>query len=134
MNSDYDAEASFRANQQTPPGVPSSETAVKRGPRIIGVDTELIEKLGRNDPCPCGSGRRFPALLPHLRTLRRRAGPLLHPRLMALGSAAPPGQSPSHALTCRSLLNAQSREGPNFAADALGMMRQPARSAQLQPR
>ncbi|MEM6551746.1 MAG: SEC-C metal-binding domain-containing protein [Planctomycetota bacterium] len=20
---------------------------------------ELIEKLGRNDPCPCGSGRRF---------------------------------------------------------------------------
>jgi hypothetical protein len=25
----------------------------------VGVDTELIEKLGRNDPCPCGSGRRF---------------------------------------------------------------------------
>ncbi|WP_422394000.1 SEC-C metal-binding domain-containing protein [Pontivivens ytuae] len=20
---------------------------------------ELIEKLGRNDPCPCGSGRRY---------------------------------------------------------------------------
>jgi hypothetical protein len=20
---------------------------------------ELLEKLGRNDPCPCGSGKRF---------------------------------------------------------------------------
>ncbi|MDR2189003.1 MAG: SEC-C domain-containing protein [Azonexus sp.] len=24
---------------------------------------ELLEKLGRNDPCPCGSGLRFQALL-----------------------------------------------------------------------
>ncbi|MBX3627255.1 MAG: SEC-C domain-containing protein [Rhizobacter sp.] len=24
---------------------------------------ELIEKLGRNDPCPCRSGRLFQALL-----------------------------------------------------------------------
>ncbi|WP_373062815.1 SEC-C metal-binding domain-containing protein [Zavarzinia sp.] len=24
----------------------------------------MIEKLGRNDPCPCGSGRRFQAVLP----------------------------------------------------------------------
>jgi hypothetical protein len=23
------------------------------------VDTELVEKLGGNDPCPCGSTRRF---------------------------------------------------------------------------
>ncbi|MFG6414335.1 SEC-C metal-binding domain-containing protein [Roseateles sp. DC23W] len=23
----------------------------------------MIEKLGRNDPCPCGSGRTFQALL-----------------------------------------------------------------------
>ncbi|MEM9732886.1 MAG: SEC-C metal-binding domain-containing protein [Pseudomonadota bacterium] len=22
-------------------------------------DVELVEKLGRNDPCPCGSGKRF---------------------------------------------------------------------------
>ncbi|WP_432653738.1 SEC-C metal-binding domain-containing protein [Sphingosinicella terrae] len=28
---------------------------------------ELVEKLGRNDPCPCGSGRSFQALLPRLR-------------------------------------------------------------------
>ncbi|MCB1628763.1 MAG: SEC-C domain-containing protein [Xanthomonadales bacterium] len=24
----------------------------------------MLEKLGRNDPCPCGSGRLFQALLP----------------------------------------------------------------------
>ncbi|MEP1576197.1 SEC-C metal-binding domain-containing protein [Roseibium album] len=22
-------------------------------------DVEFLEKLGRNDPCPCGSGRRY---------------------------------------------------------------------------
>ncbi|MEW4365356.1 SEC-C metal-binding domain-containing protein [Aliikangiella maris] len=36
-----------------------SETQVKRGDRIVHGDKELIEKLGRNDPCPCGSGRLF---------------------------------------------------------------------------
>ena len=41
-----------------------SETRVKRGHRVVGGDKELIEKLGRNDPCPCGSGRKFQALLP----------------------------------------------------------------------
>jgi hypothetical protein len=37
---------------------------VKRGLRFVrGGEKELVEKLGRNDPCPCGSGRRFQALL-----------------------------------------------------------------------
>ena len=36
-----------------------SETCVKRGLRIVHNDKELLEKLGRNDPCPCGSGRQF---------------------------------------------------------------------------
>jgi uncharacterized protein YecA (UPF0149 family) len=36
-----------------------SETRVKRGVRIVHGTKELIEKLGRNDPCPCGSGRSF---------------------------------------------------------------------------
>jgi uncharacterized protein YecA (UPF0149 family) len=40
-----------------------SESRVKRGDRVVGVDKELVEKLGRNDPCPCGSGRRFPPVL-----------------------------------------------------------------------
>ena len=56
-------------NSKTPPpfmpsakrrrGYPS-ETHVKRGRRFIkGGDIELTEKLGRNDPCPCGSRHRF---------------------------------------------------------------------------
>jgi len=36
-----------------------SETQVKRGRRLVHGDKELQEKLGRNDPCPCGSGLRF---------------------------------------------------------------------------
>ena len=40
-----------------------SETGVKRGDRIVGGAKELIEKLGRNDPCPCGSAKSFQALL-----------------------------------------------------------------------
>jgi len=33
---------------------------------VRGGEKELVEKLGRNDPCPCGSGLRFQALLPDL--------------------------------------------------------------------
>ena len=40
-----------------------SETRVKRGRRFVHGDVELSEKLGRNDLCPCGSGRRFQGLL-----------------------------------------------------------------------
>jgi len=36
-----------------------SETQVKRGVRIVHGEKQLSEKLGRNDPCPCGSGRSF---------------------------------------------------------------------------
>jgi uncharacterized protein YecA (UPF0149 family) len=36
---------------------------VKRGERFVHGDVELLEKLGRNDLCPCRSGRRFQALL-----------------------------------------------------------------------
>jgi uncharacterized protein YecA (UPF0149 family) len=32
---------------------------VKRGVRIVHGDKQLSEKLGRNDPCPCGSGHSF---------------------------------------------------------------------------
>jgi SEC-C motif len=40
-----------------------SETRVKRGDRVVHGEVELIEKLGRNDLCPCGSGRRFQTML-----------------------------------------------------------------------
>lgn len=47
-----------------------SETRVKRGQRFIrGGMVELNEKLGRNDPCPCGSNLRFQAMLPQEREL-----------------------------------------------------------------
>jgi uncharacterized protein YecA (UPF0149 family) len=36
-----------------------SEAQVKRGLPVVHGDKELVEKLGRNDLCPCGSGRRF---------------------------------------------------------------------------
>ena len=32
---------------------------MKRGVRIVHGDKLLEEKLGRNDLCPCGSGKRF---------------------------------------------------------------------------
>lgn|GEM_PF-816262 len=46
-----------------------SETYVKRGYRVVHGDKELIEKLGRNDPCPCLSGRKFQELLHDDRSL-----------------------------------------------------------------
>jgi uncharacterized protein YecA (UPF0149 family) len=36
-----------------------SETHVKRGVRVVHGDKDLSEKLGRKDPCPCGSARKF---------------------------------------------------------------------------
>jgi hypothetical protein len=47
---------------------------VKRGLRFVHGDKELVEKLGRNDPCPCGSGARFQALLPEERPLSTARG------------------------------------------------------------
>jgi SEC-C motif-containing protein len=47
-----------------------SETRVKRGNRSVkGGVKELLERLGNNDPCPCGSGRRFQELLSQQRPL-----------------------------------------------------------------
>lgn len=36
-----------------------SEQNVKRGSRVVHGNKELSEKLGRNDPCVCKSGRSF---------------------------------------------------------------------------
>jgi hypothetical protein len=56
----------FEVTRKRRKGFPS-ETSVKRGDR--GVVTEMgvkefVEKLGRRDLCPCGSGRRFQRVLP----------------------------------------------------------------------
>jgi hypothetical protein len=50
-----------------------SETNVKRGQRVVRGDKELLEKLGRNDPCPCGSAKPFQALLHEVRLLSMEA-------------------------------------------------------------
>ena len=61
-------EARFEITSKRRKGFPS-ETQVKRGDRVVHGDKELHEKLGRNDLCPCGSGRRFQEVLPALRAL-----------------------------------------------------------------
>jgi uncharacterized protein YecA (UPF0149 family) len=48
----------FEITSKRRKGFPS-ETQVKRGARIVHGYKELREKLSRNDPCPCGSGRSF---------------------------------------------------------------------------
>ena len=51
-------ESNFEITSKRRKGFPS-ETQVKRGVRIVHGNKELSEKLGRNDLCPCGSGRSF---------------------------------------------------------------------------
>jgi uncharacterized protein YecA (UPF0149 family) len=54
----------FEVTSKRRKGFPS-EMRVKRGLRFVrGGEKELVEKLGRNDPCPCGSAKSFLALLP----------------------------------------------------------------------
>ncbi|HEX5478191.1 MAG TPA: SEC-C metal-binding domain-containing protein [Dehalococcoidia bacterium] len=42
---------------------------MKRGRRVVRGFKDLEEKLGRNDPCPCGSGKRFQVVLPEQRAI-----------------------------------------------------------------
>ncbi|MBL1176760.1 MAG: nucleic acid-binding protein [Pantanalinema sp. GBBB05] len=55
--------SAFEPSSKRRRGYPS-ETAVKRGHRIVHGDKELQEKLGNNDLCPCASGRSFQTMLP----------------------------------------------------------------------
>jgi hypothetical protein len=61
---------------------------VKRGDRIIGNGKELIERLGRNDPCPCGSERRFQTVM-YARRRFRWVGPRLLPSRLTSRFGAP---------------------------------------------
>ncbi len=51
-------DSNFEITSKRRKGFPS-ETQVKRGVRVVHGNKELREKLGRNDLCPCVSGRRF---------------------------------------------------------------------------
>src|SRR5580704_8277594 len=64
-----------------------SETRVRRGDRVVHGDKELIEKLGRNDLCPCGSGKSFQKMLPALRSFRRQRTEVLCARLRYAAAA-----------------------------------------------
>ena len=50
--------ASFESTSKRRKGYPS-ETRVGKGMRVVHGHKVLSEKLGRNDLCPCGSGRSF---------------------------------------------------------------------------
>jgi hypothetical protein len=63
-----DEQPKFEITSKRRKGFPS-ETQVKRGERIVHGNKELFEKLGRNDLCPCGSGQKFPELLPAFRQI-----------------------------------------------------------------
>ncbi|MBI3896997.1 MAG: SEC-C domain-containing protein [Gammaproteobacteria bacterium] len=52
----------FEVTSKRKKGFPS-EARVRRGNRVVHGNKELLEKLGRNDPCPCGSNRRFQKVL-----------------------------------------------------------------------
>ena len=60
-------ETRFEITSKRRKGFPS-ETQVGKGVCVVHGDKELHEKLGRNDLCPCGSGRRFQKVLPAERT------------------------------------------------------------------
>jgi len=47
------------------------------------------QKLGRNDPCPCGSGRRFQEVLHALRAVRRLPARTLLSAESSAGEASP---------------------------------------------
>ena len=71
----------FEPSSKRRKGFPS-ETHVKRGHRVVHGVKELSEKLGRNDLCPCRSGRRFQEVLFAQRSLRRHS-----PQTLLLGVA-----------------------------------------------
>jgi len=51
-------DTNFEITSKRRKGFPS-ETRVKKGVRVVHGQKELSEKLGRDDLCPCGSGRSF---------------------------------------------------------------------------
>ena len=63
----------FETSSKRRKGFPS-EARVKRGLRIVHGNIVLAEKLGRNDLCPCGSGRKFQTMLPDLGLLLMAPG------------------------------------------------------------
>ena len=93
----------FEVTSKRRRGFPS-ETRVKRGERLVGGHKELLEKLGRNDPCPCGSGRRFQTLLHAQRRVRR-----LRSRLLLLGRPVDTSCQPPNKQLQRTVIRRRGR-------------------------
>lgn len=101
--------SAFEVSSKRRKGFPS-ETHVKRGDRVVGGSKELVEKLGRNDPCPCGSGRRFQALL-HVERRVRRIGP----GLLLSGRLEPDGRGYAEVVSAwRSARDADQAAAPKY--------------------
>lgn len=92
-------------------GFPSEARGKAGGDRTLrGGDVELVEKLGNNDPCPCGSDRRFQALLSQQRQARRRRTALLRPRLTPDRADHPDRRGPRGSLDRRPARDAAPRD------------------------
>ncbi len=71
--------------------VPASESRIKRGSRIVGIDTEIIEKLGWNGPCRaarvaafrrcCSEPHRLNAVICAMRCLGTSVRRTVHARI-----------------------------------------------------
>ena len=83
MNSNFFPRTSSKRRKGFP-----SETSVKRGFRVVHGRKELVEKLGRNDPCPCRSGRTFQEVLHADWSIRRYAANPL-PSVVYQGARSP---------------------------------------------
>ena len=81
----------FERTSKRRKGFPS-ETQVKKGLRIVHGAKELREKLGRNDPCPCGSPRRLKACCMRGGCFRRLGSPLLFSANSRPSDGAAPGR------------------------------------------
>jgi hypothetical protein len=66
----------FTPSRKRRKGYPS-ESQVKRGMRVVHGDKELLEKLGRKDLCPCGSGKCFQEVLYEVWVLLTVAGGII---------------------------------------------------------
>ncbi|MRR33877.1 hypothetical protein EG829_04135 [bacterium] len=62
MHGKFEDQVLFEVTIKRKKGFPSG-THVKRVYRVVHGEKVLVDKLGRNDPCPCGSGRLLREML-----------------------------------------------------------------------
>lgn len=103
-----------------------SETHVLRGVRVVHGDKLLEEKLGRNDLCPCGSGRRFRKCCRNGGGFRRRQPSLL--------LSANDGRPPAHNTRAGSAYRYIDLDMPNRVHDHPQLIYSPGTQSDGSPR